>query len=148
MKSLINIVTFIGTLVFWLVKKYFPYLLKKFGIGTVKFAIQKIITALLVIVTVTFYGMVIVFISETYTVFRDFIGILDNPSSAGLGTGGVEFSCFLNLLHSSGIAAGFNAAFSFGISVFIFFFFNGAYHIAIDTLKILSDELSKSLKLV
>ncbi|WP_457744114.1 hypothetical protein, partial [Sulfurimonas sp.] len=95
-----------------------------------------------------FYSSVIIFISQTYTIFRNFVSILNNPSSQVTGSGSEYFSCFLNLLHASGIAAGFNAAFSFGLSVLIFFMLRGLYAITQKTLKMISDEVAKNLKLI
>jgi hypothetical protein len=82
--------------------------------------------------------------------FRSFVDILNNPaaSTLGSGAGSKYLACFMNLLNASGIAAGFNAAFSFGMSVLIFFFLRGLYSITQKTVKIISDEVSKSLKLI
>jgi len=150
MKAIANFFSFFGAFVWWLVQKFFPFLIKKFGAAVVKFGIQKTISVVVVLVTVAFYGAVVVFISETYTIFRNFVAILNDPASSTLGGGsGSEYlSCFMNLLHASGIAAGFNAAFSFGISVLIFFFLRGLYSITQKSLKVISDEVAKSLKLV
>jgi hypothetical protein len=150
MAFVINIITMIGTALWWVIQKFFPYIIKKFGILSVKAAIQKTISALVILITVAFFGAVLFFISQTYTIFRQFVAVLNNPASTGLGGGaGSEYlSCFMNLLHASGIADGFNAAFSFGISVLIFFFLRGLYSIALKTTKIISDEVAKSLKLV
>ena len=147
MGFVINIITVIGTAIWWLIQKFFPFLIKKFGLGTVKMAIQKSISAVLILVTISFYGAVIVFISETYTRFRFLLEVINNPSNAGFGNS-QYLSCFYSLLQSSGIAAGFNSAFAFGISVFIFFFLRGLYALTIKTLKLVSDEISKSLKLI
>ena len=150
MAFLINIVVSLGSVIWWVVQKFFPFLIKKFGLMAVKGGIQKIISALVILVSVAFYGAVIVFISQTYTIFKDFVAILNNPaaSSLGGGAGSKYLECFMNLLNASGIAAGFNAAFSFGISVLIFFFLRGLYSITQKTTKIISDEVSKSLKLI
>ena len=147
MAFLINIVTVIGTGIWWIIQKFFPFLVKKFGLSTVKMAIQKAISAVLILVTIAFYGSVIVFISETYTRFRFLLDVISNPSSAGFGDS-QYLSCFYYLLQVSGISAGFNSAFAFGISVFVFFFLRGLYALTIKTLKLISDEVSKSLKLI
>ena len=148
MKYIANIFTYLAAFVWWVVQKFLPFIIKKYGAGTIKFAIQKVASALLILVTVTFYAAAIVFISDTYTMFRDFVAILNNPaaSSFGGGAGSKYLECFMNLLHASGIAAGFNAAFSFGISVLIFFFLRGLYSITQKTVKYISDEVAKSLK--
>ena len=149
MGLVINVITALGSGIWWLVQKFFPYLVKKFGVAAVKFAIQKSISYLLVATTIAFYVAVIIFLNETFTQFREFMTLFSNPSQYVQGQEATKyFSCFLNLLHVSGIASGFNSAFNFGISVFVFFFFRGMYRITISTLKILSDEIQKSLKLI
>ena len=150
MGILINLLVAFCSGIFWLIKKFFPFIIKKYGLGAVKFAIQKSITAFLVLTTVAFYASVIVFISNTFTVFRNFIAILQNPSSSSFMSGASSeyLSCFLYLLNASGIASGFNAAFSFGISVLIFMFMHKLYQVSVRTLKLISDEISKSLRLV
>ncbi len=150
MSVIVNILVMIGSAVWWLIQKFLPFLIKKFGAGAVKLGIQKTISALLVLVTVAFYAATIIFISQTYTMFRSVVAILNNPTANALGGGsGSEYlSCFMNLLHASGIAAGFNAAASFGISVLIFFFLRGLYAFTLKISRAISDEVSKSLKLV
>ena len=151
MSLIINIIAGIGSVLWWVIQKFFPYIIEKFSIKVVKGAIQKTISVLVIMVSISFYGAVIVFISQTYTMFRNFIAILNNPASSssvlGGGSGSQYLACFMNLLHASGIAAGFNAAFSFGISVLIFFFLRGLYSITQKTTKLISDEVSKNLKL-
>ena len=149
MGLIVNIVVSIASGIFWVIKKFLPKLIKKFGVGAVKFGIQKTVTALLVVTTVAFYTSVVVFISQTFTVFRNFIELLNNPSSSPFGgSGSSMIPCILSLLDASGISAGFNAAFSFGISVLIFLFLHKLYQVSVRALKIVSDELQKSLRLV
>jgi len=145
MGLIINILVAVASAILWLVKKFFPMLIKKYGLGSVKFAIQKTISALLVATTVAFYTSVVVFISQTFTVFRNFIELLNDPSSSPFGgSGSSMIPCILSLLDASGISAGFNAAFSFGISVLIFLFLHKLYQVSVRALKILSDELQKA----
>jgi len=148
MTKVIAVIGFVAQFIWWLIQKWFPYLIKKFGIGSVKFAIQKTIQVLLITTTIAFFGMVIVFINDAFTIFRQVVELLNNPGANLSGESASYFSCFLNLLSVSGIASGFNSAASFGISVLIFIFLRGAYTIAIKALKTINEELYKSLKLV
>jgi len=144
---LVSIGGFIGSGLSWLFQKFFPFLVKKYGLGAAKALTQKAISALLVSTAIAFYSAVFIFISETYTRFRFLLEVISNPTAAGFGSSS-ELSCFYYLLEVSGISAGFNSAFAFAISVFIFFFFRGFYSITVKTLKTISDEISKSLKLI
>jgi len=148
MSFIIQALGFIGSGIWWLVQTFFPFLIKKFGLVAVKTAIQKSISALVVLITVSFFGLIIIFISQIYTRFREVISIMNEPSSHLSGVSADYFSCFLNLMHVSGIADGFNSAFSFGMSVLIFFMLKALYSITLKTAKTISDEVSKSLKLV
>lgn len=136
--------------VIWLFEKFLPFLVKKFGLGAVKFGIQKAASVVVVLVTVAFYSAFIVFISESFTRFKALIDLFNHPAAnSGISGQSAEyFSCFLNLLQVSGIASGFNSAMSFGMVVLIFFFTRGLYSATIKALKIVSDEISKSTKLV
>ena len=148
MGLIVNILVAIGSFIWWLVQKFFPFLIKKFGLSSVKFAIQKLISAFVVSTAILFYAAVIVFINETFTIFRNFLALIESPSSAGFGGAGSEYvSCFFYLMDVSGVSAGFTAAFNFGLSVFIFFFFRGLYKITVQTSKLVSDEIAKNLKL-
>lgn len=143
------LVNVIVSVVMFLVQKFLPFLIKKFGLGAVKFGIQKAASVAVVLTTVAFYAAFIIFISETVTQFKSLIGLFNNPASSGISGKSAElFSCFLNLLHVSGIANGFNSAMSFGIAVLIFFFTRGLYGATIKALKIVSDEINKSTKLI
>lgn len=148
MTKIVAVIGFVAQFIWWLIQKWFPYIIKKFGIGSVKFAIQKTIQVLLITTTIAFFGMVIVFINDAFTIFRQVVELLNNPGANLSGESASYFSCFLNLLSVSGIASGFNSAASFGISVLIFIFLRGAYTIAIKALKTINEELYKSLKLV
>ena len=149
MAVLVNIIVAIASAIFWFVQKFLPFLIKKYGIGAVKFAIQKVVTGFLILTTVAFYASVIVFISNTFTVFRNFLDLLNNPAASSFGGNGASYiPCILYLLNVSGISAGFNAAFSFGLSVVVFMFLHKLYQISVRVLKIVSDELNKSLRLV
>jgi len=148
MTKVIAIIGFIAQFIWWLIQKWFPYLIKKFGIGSVKFAIQKTIQVLLISVTISFYAMVIIFINDAFTIFRQIVDLINNPGASLTGESSDLFSCFLNLLSVSGIASGFNSAASFGISVLVFIFLRGLYTISLKALKTINEELHKSLKLV
>lgn len=142
-----QVLAFIGSGIFYLIKKFFPFLIKKFGAIAVKFGIQKVISLIVIGLNIAFFTAVLLFISETYTQLKGVFAIINNASSSiSGGEASAAFSCFLNLMHVSGIAAGFNSAFSFGISVLVFFFLRSAYKIAVSSAKIVSDELSKTLK--
>jgi len=142
-------ISWIGSAIAFVVKKFFPFIIKKFGAYAVKGAIQKAVSAIVILITLSFYAAVLVFISETYTQFKAVLAILNDPSSTvGGGDAGTYFNCFLNLMQSSGISNGFNSAFSFGISVFIFFFLRASYSMALKAAKTVSDEVSKNLKLI
>ena len=92
----------------------------------------------------SFATAVLVFISETYTRFNEVIGVINNAdSNISGGQASDVFGCFLNLMHVSGLASGFNSAFSFGISVLIFFFLRGAYSIAVKSASAISNEVAK-----
>jgi len=148
MSMIVNILTFVGTVLFWFVKKFFPFLIKKFGLLSVKMAIQKTVSAFLIVVIVAFFGFFVIFLSNVYTEFRNLILLLNNPSSFISGSALEYFNCFLNLLHTSGIASGFTSAFSFGMSVFIFFFLRGLYSTTIKVVRSISDEVHKNLSLL
>ena len=151
MFSLIGIgINIIVTGIIFLFKKFLPYIAKKFGLGAIKFGLQKTASVAVVAVTVAFYTAFLVFISETYTQFKDLIDLFNNPTSYGgmSATSTHYFSCFLHLLNVSGIASGFNAAFSFGMTVLLFFFTRAFYTATIKALKIVSDEMSKATKLI
>jgi len=152
MAIIIEILIAVGSAIWWVVKTFFPYLIKRFGIGTVKFFIQKSISAILILMTGVFFFAVLAFISKTYTIFKNFTMLLNNPAHSALATSsprGVEIiNCFMNLLHASGIATGLNAAFAFGISVLIFIFLYALYTTSLRVVKLISDEVSKSLRLV
>ena len=150
MKAIANVFSLIGAFIWWVVQKFLPFIIKKFGVIVVKSGIQKTISALVILITVAFYVAVFKFISDTYTMFRSVVAVLNDPTANALGGGaGSQYlSCFMNLLHASGIAAGFNAAASFGISVLIFFFLRGLYAFSLKISRAISDEVSKSLKLV
>jgi len=148
MPLIINLVTAIGTGIMVLIQKFFPFLIKKFGFNAIKFGIQKIASVAVVLLTIAFYSAVIIFISETYTQFKAVLEIINTPTASMGGEASSSFSCFLNLLNASGVSAGFNSAFSFFVSVMIFFFTRGLYSITSKSLKIVSDEISKSIKLI
>lgn len=148
MPLLINLVTAIGTGLMFIIQKFFPFLIKKFGLGAIKFGIQKTASVAVVVVTIAFYSAVLIFISETYTQFKVVIDIINSSSTSMSGDSAKYFSCFLYLLDVSGISAGFNSAFSFFVSVMLFFFTRGLYSITSKSLKIVSDEISKSTKLI
>lgn len=146
---MIAAIIWIANAIGFILIQFFPFLIKKFGVGAVKIGIQKGISVLLVLTSISFYGLVLTFISETYTVFKSFIVILNNPmSSVSGGQASEAFGCFLNLLHASGIASGFNSAFSVLVSILIFFFTNMAYRSTIRVMKVVSEEVNKSLVLV
>ena len=135
-----------------IIMSVFGYLLKKFGIGAVKLFIQKAASVIVIGVTISFYASVIVFISETITQFRQVLAIINNPSASTVSTSTAQsrelLSCFINLYYASGMASGLNSAFSFFIVVVFFFFTRALYSMTQKSLKIISDEISKSLKLV
>jgi len=148
MGVLISLLASLASAVMWIIQKFFPFLIKKFGLGAVKFGIQKAASIAVVLVTVSFYASVIIFISETYTMFHFVIDKISNPMSGMSGDASAKFSCFLYLLSASGIKSGLTSAFSFFISVMIFFFSRGLYSLTIKSLKIVSDEISKATKLI
>jgi len=148
MFRIISILGGIGTAVQFVIRKFFPFIIKKFGLGAVKFSIQKSASIAVVLVTVAFYGSVIIFISETYTMFHFIIDKINNPMNGMGGEAASKFSCFLYLFAASGIKSGFTSAFSFFVSVMIFFFTRGLYSLTQKSLKIVSDEISKSTKLI
>ncbi|WP_373002613.1 hypothetical protein [Sulfurimonas sp.] len=148
MPLIINLVTAIGTGLMFIIQKFFPFLIKKFGLGAVKFGLQKTASVAVVLIYVAFFGAVVIFISETYTQFNVVIDLINNPTSSMSGDSAKYFSCFLYLLNVSGIASGFNSAFSFFISVMIFFFTRGLYSIATKSMKAVSDELNKVWRVV
>ena len=153
MGYVIQVAIGLGSFIAFLIKKFFPAFIKKFGMGVVKSAIQKVASSAVILMTVTFYGAVIVFISETYTQLKFIIEIINSPSTSNKissmsGESGNLIQCFLNLLHVSGIANGFNSAFSFFMSVLLFFLMRGLYKITRDSLVIVSDEIAKNLKLI
>lgn len=142
----------IGSAIGFIIQKFFPYLIKRFGLTSVKLAIQKTASSIVILVTIAFYGAVVVFISETYSQFKIFIEILNNPSSSQIISSNEQstqiLGCVMNLITVSGIASGFNSAFSFGMTILIFFFFNGAYKITQSSASIISKEISNNLKLI
>lgn len=150
MQYIAGIFVAIGSVVWWMVQNFLPFLIKKYGISAVKFAIQKSISVLVVLVTVSFYFAVIVFISESYTQFRAIAAFFQDPaalsSKVGVSSGLDNWECFIYLFNTSGMAAGFNSAIHFGLTVFIFLFFRGLYGITQKTTVIISAEVSKMLK--
>ena len=152
MQFIASIFVAIGSIIWWVVQNFLPYFVKKYGIGAVKFAIQKSISVLVVLVTVAFYASVIVFISESYTMFREISLFFQDPSilpsKVGVSEGQDLWSCFIYLLGCSGMSAGFNSAISFGITVFIFFFLRGLYAITQKTLTTVSAELKRMMRSV
>lgn len=150
MQSIAGIFIAIGSVVWWFVQKFLPFLIKKYGLGAVRFAIQKSISVLVVLVTVSFYFAVIVFISESYTQFRIIAAYFQDPaalsSKVGVSSGLGNWECFIYLFNTSGMAAGFNSAIHFGITVFIFFFFRSLYKITQKTTVIISAELSRLMR--
>lgn len=143
-----NILASIATGVMWLIQKFFPFLIKKFGLGAIKFGIQKTASVAVVLVTLSFYSAVIIFISETYSVFNDVLNTINSPTSGMSGSSSEKFSCFLFLLDVSGIKSGFNSAFSFFVTVMLFFFTRGLYSLTVKSLKIVSDEINKATRLI
>ncbi len=144
---MLAILGYIGAFVSFLVVTFVPFFVKKFGAYIVKSTIQKTASIIVIGLNISFFSAVLVFISETYTRFKGVIDIINNAKVSGSEASSV-FSCFLNLLHASGIASGFNSAFSFLITVVIFFFIRAAYAITLKSAKTVSDEISKNLKLI
>lgn len=144
MTFIINALLALGSGIFWIVQKFFPFLLKKFGLVSVKFGIQSTISALVFVVTLAFWAAFVVFITETYSQFKVFIALISNPTLNNLGGQGQDYiACFMYLLEASGISNGLNSAFSFTIMLLLFMFSLVLYKTAISTLKLVSDELSK-----
>ena len=145
-----EVVIAVASGIWWIINKFFPFLIKKYGAGAVKLVIQKSISVLVIGVTISFYGAVIIFISETYTRFKFLIEMFNNPIGLGglSGQSAEYFSCFLNLLRASGISDGLESAFSFAMSVFVFFFLHSLYKITRKSLVIISNEVQSQLKLI
>jgi hypothetical protein len=145
MPFIINAIISIGSGLFWLVKKFFPFIIKKFGLASVKYGIQLSISSLIFLVTLSFWGAFIVFIVETYSQFKAFLALISNPatSTAATGQGQEYLACFMYLMDVSGISNGLNSAFSFTIAILIFMFSHVLYKTAINVLKLVSDELAK-----
>lgn len=146
MQFIINALVGLGTAIFWLVETFFPYLLKKFGLAAVKFAIQKTVSALLIALIIAFWGVVTTFLVTFYGQFKDVMDIVSSPAShVGGGVAGSYFSCFLTLLDASGFSSGFRSGIAVTISIFIFMITRVLYETAIYSLKLFSDELGKLL---
>lgn len=152
MQYIAGIFVAIGSAMWWLVQNFLPFFIKKYGRGAVRFAIQKSVSSLVILVTLAFYASVIVFISESYTMFREISQFLQDPtllpSKVGVSGGQDLWSCFIYLFDCSGMRAGFNSGINFGITVFIFFFLRGLYSITQKTVSQLSAEIKRMMKSV
>ena len=148
MGFIISAIASIGSVLFWVVKKFFPTLIKKFGLGAVKYGIQNFISGIIIVITIAFWSAMVYFITESYSYFKQFLNLISNPTGQSQFGSSQYLECFMNLLQSSGIAAGFNSAIVFTLMILIFMFSLIVYRTALSSLKLVSDEVSKSLKLI
>ncbi|MBD3843976.1 MAG: hypothetical protein IE909_19290 [Campylobacterales bacterium] len=148
MGLIINALSWIGSAIFWVVKKFFPKLVKKFGISAVGFGIQKAISILLITVVIAFWTAFIVFLNQSLTLFYDFLEILNNPTtSTTLNQQSSEIlTCFFALLNVSGVTSGFNSGFAVTLGILIFLFTHVLYQTALQVLSLVSDQIHKMLK--
>ena len=148
MSYVISAITSIGMGLFWLVQEFFPFIVKKFGLGAIKSSIQTVISSFVIIVTIAFWAAMVTFITTTYTYFKDFLIVISNPmsSSSAAGNGSEYISCFIELLQVSGIASGFNSAVGFTMIMLVFMFSLIVFRTARSSLTLISDEVDKNLK--
>lgn len=140
MGFIFSFIAWFGTAFTWLLKDFAPSILKRFGIGAITGVIQKAVSVIVIGLTVAFFGFTIYFISQVYSAFRNFLDY-----SSNLGNGGDQWvSCFLNLLHASGIAQGVTMAMPFLMFVLVFYFGYAAYRIVLLVSKTISDETFKT----
>lgn len=138
-----NAINGIGSGLYWVVKKWFPAEAKKLGAIVFKGAIQKSLSAIIVTISVAFWGAFVTFVVSVYNEFSDFMSLITNPASSVAGAGSEYLSCFFHLLNVSGFSAGLNSAFAFTIMVLLFSFTLFIYTFVKNTLKHISDELHK-----
>lgn len=145
MKYAIDVLIAIGSGLYWIVTKFFPVLVKKFGLAPVKYGIQLTVSSLITLITLAFWAAFIVFITKIYNQFKDFLDVLSNPltSSSSSGQGQDYLACFMHLMNASGMANGMSSAFSFTIAILLFMFSHVLYKTALQVLKLVSDELAK-----
>ncbi|MFA5234887.1 MAG: hypothetical protein WC390_10855 [Sulfurimonas sp.] len=148
MPFIINLLTSLGTGIYWVVKKFFPALIKKFGLASVIYGIQFSVSSLIFIVTFAFWGGFVVFVTETYSQFKAFLDLIVNPatSSAATGQGQDYLACFMLLMDSSGMSNGISSAFSFTIMILLFMFSHILYRTALGVLDLVSNEIAKLIK--
>ncbi len=147
MKFLFAAASFIGSFFSWIVEKAVPYLAKKIGIGAAKYATQNLFSLILYFVVFAYWTASVYFITESYRIFRDFLDLISNPTANTQFGSSQYLECFMNLLQSSGIATGFNAAISFTMLILLFMFSVAVYSSATITVKRISDEVFKNIKL-
>ncbi len=147
MMFFVNLLSALGNGIYWIITKFFPILVKKFGLLSIKAFTQKTVSALLIAVSLAFWAAFVVFLTTAYNKFSDFLTLISNPSSSSAtsGQGGEYLACFFHLMDVSGISSGLNSAFAFTIMILLFSFTQVLYSVAKDTLKHVSDELNKIL---
>ncbi len=145
MGFIVNVLMFIGSGVVWLFKKFIPFLSKKFGLGVLRSAASKVVSALIVSTSLAFYSSFIIFVVNSYNALHDLIDSINDGSVSFAGGGADYIPCIYNLLNVSGIASGFSSAFSFGVAVFAFLFLHALYTSTIKVLSIINEQIKDSV---
>lgn len=140
MNLIFGFIGWITTGLTWLFKTFLPDLAKKFGLGAITGLVQKAVSVVVITLTVSFFAFVVYFITTVYNAFRDFLSYTSSMS----GSGDQYASCFLNLLHASGIAQGVQMSMPFLMMVLVFDFGYAAYRIVLFVTKTISDETFKT----
>lgn len=148
MQYIIYVFTTLGTLIFEVIKKYWPRLIAKFGWQVVLLGVQKTFSFIIIAMVLSFWTGFVSFVLFTYLRVSDFMNTLNTLPSVGGGGSTEWISCFAFLLNASGINAGFTSALPLLASSIVFVLSTVLYTVTKELLIIIGNELSKHINLI